>query len=240
MRARVTYNGKCAYPCVTTRWKQQFAAAMLAWGRLAPSFRNLGILADSWRFRRDRFRFYAIIRSCNLCWQMTAICARSNLWNRPFLLFLPSALPLSSSSSTFDPSRFVPPSLLSSRSIRFTRMQKSAKHPEETSDSWSDAVNVSLFVVENYSFPQLCIMYCTIVSYMHPIISYRRAGSTTDKDRFLERKDQIDKQFEDMTDVIQYTAAMQKSDRTVRIELITSPSYLINWHSFHEFCSCGN
>lgn len=53
--------------------------------------------------------------------------------------------------------------------VRFTRMQKSAKHPEETSDSWSDAVNVSLFVVENYSLPQLCTEDSRT---FFPIISY--------------------------------------------------------------------
>lgn len=77
--------------------------------------------------------------------------------------------------------------------VRFTRMQKSAKHPEETSDSWSDAVNVSLFVVENYSLPQLCTVGTvytipSIISARPRIEIVFRGVKNTDADRSLIKR----------------------------------------------------
>lgn len=75
-----------------------------------------------------------ITRPCNLCRQMTAIYGWSNVAK-----WLPIGLCLARCRAE-------------SRGPRVqTRMHKSAKQPKETSGSWSAAVNVSLFVVENYS-----------------------------------------------------------------------------------------
>lgn len=88
-----SYNvsGKCSFVCY------------YAVKAIIRPLRNHGISADS---RRDfdapaTAAFVSarktIIRSCNLCRQMTAICARSDLWNSSLLLF--------SATSTSDPPR---------------------------------------------------------------------------------------------------------------------------------------
>lgn len=125
---------------VAARWRQQFW-----WARSHPESRNFGTRRSFGRaIYAGKWLQSALDPTCETILSFAPLRPRlSNLSLTPFFPFLTA-------------------------SLRFTRMQKSAKHPEETSDSWSDAINVSLFVVENYSLPQLC----TIGLYVLSIISY--------------------------------------------------------------------